>query len=112
MKAAMEKLQYIGTYCSFCVLSTWFLHALSTWFLLHTVGWEVLFFYRLKQLILNTSLTDLLFSLKSINGQQLYEGSVVNGKIIVGESLAQGTYVLTIRSKDGRVLHTGIIVKI
>jgi parallel beta-helix repeat protein len=62
--------------------------------------------------ILNISLTGLMFSLKNISGQQIYEGEVIEGKINISANLPHGTYALTIRTKEGRLLHTGLIVKI
>ncbi|MFT5167969.1 MAG: parallel beta-helix repeat protein [Saprospiraceae bacterium] len=68
--------------------------------------------FKMEIFIDNTSLKDLTFSLKNINGQQLYQGKVVEGKISIGGDIPRGTYALTIKTKEGRILHTGLIVKI
>ena len=59
----------------------------------------------------NTKLSGLQFSLKSMNGKEVFRGKVVNGRIRLGD-ISGGTYALTIRTKDGKILHTGLIVKI
>ncbi len=59
----------------------------------------------------NTHLQYLQFSLKNISGQEVYKGQVIDGRIEVG-NLPAGSYALTIRTKEGKLLHSGLIVKL
>jgi parallel beta-helix repeat protein len=59
----------------------------------------------------NTDLDKLYFSLTNITGKEVFRGKVIDNKITVGNH-PKGTYILTIRNEEGRIVHSGMVVKI
>ncbi len=59
----------------------------------------------------NSDLEKMKFSLTNLNGKEVFRGKVVDNKIIVGDQ-PKGTYFLTITNEQGRIVHSGMVVKI
>jgi parallel beta-helix repeat protein len=59
----------------------------------------------------NTNIEELHFSMTNIAGKEVFHGKVNDNKISVGNH-PKGTYILTIRNEKGRIVHSGIVVKL
>ena len=59
----------------------------------------------------NNDLEELYFLLTNIAGQEVFRGKVIDNQIIVGDH-PKGSYILTIRNEEGRIVHSGMVVKI
>ena len=59
----------------------------------------------------NNELEELFFLLTNIAGKEVFRGKVIDNKITVGDH-PKGSYILTIRNKEGRIVHSGMVVKI
>ena len=59
----------------------------------------------------NASIGELHFSLINIAGKEVFQGKVNNNRITVGNH-PKGSYILTIRNEKGRIVHSGMVVKI
>ena len=59
----------------------------------------------------NANMGELHFSLINIAGKEVFQGKVNNNRITVGNH-PKGSYILTIRNEKGRIVHSGMVVKI
>ena len=59
----------------------------------------------------NAQLENLQFSISTLTGKEIFQGKVIDNKISIGTA-PKGTYILTIRNEQGRIVHSGMIVKI
>ena len=67
--------------------------------------------FKAEIFLANSKLEKLQFTLTNIAGKEVFRGKVENNRIVVGDH-PKGSYILTIRNEFGRIVHSGMVVKI